>query len=473
MNGNKIGTVTYLRWKRIIGDCPYFMATALGVLLAMTAMTEGKAQAAPSAGEANAARKFIVHEWGVQVRSMANVKPLLESFPGRAEPNGPRSALVPPAEMIGDLPNFVIRHGGAYKPTPQYRNWNKPVIHLYGPPGLKVEIQVRTALGNPTAYWPKPSLIEQTYWRMGSGVTTAIGMAWSGRLLSEPDAKAAPAKVDDKHWWSTVRKVPGAYLQTDNGTERFVFYEGTAAQDPAITAKIISGAVRGKRSGDALQIANSHSAASGPVLVILNDLAARHFVVVDSVPATGAKSVEIEKDDLLKAGGDEKKLLAACEAQWKSFGMTDAESRAIVGTWKEDILERPGFLIIARLPTAKYDEMFPLTVSPRPDELVRVGMVFDTLAGQGERLAWAPALKAQMEKWGRELSSDDYAVRQKASSGLAQMEDMAKDLLEKLSQSGDAETQSRATALLGQLQPVTIEAPLVVNGRPSTMPSGR
>jgi hypothetical protein len=205
--------------------------------------------------------------------------------------------------------------------------------------------------------------------------------------------------------------------------------------------------------------------------VIANDLTARRFIQVSGIPAKGDTTVR--REDLLKADGNEAKLLAACAAQWRSSGMTEAESQAIVETWRPDILDRPGLLMISRMPTVLYDQMFPLTITPRPDELVRVGMVFDTLAGQPERIAWVALLKARMEKWGQELSSNDYAVRQQAFGRLAQAGDLARELLEKLSKSGDTETKARATALLEQLQPGTIQVPHLREGRPSTMPSGR
>jgi len=112
-----------------------------------------------------ATEKLIVHEWGVQIPSLATVKPLIEFEAANGDGNL-KSVLAPPGELIDDLPSFVLRHDSP--PQRLYRPWTKPVIHLYGPQGLEVGIEVRTPQGTPTAYWPKPTLIEETFWVMGT-----------------------------------------------------------------------------------------------------------------------------------------------------------------------------------------------------------------------------------------------------------------------------------------------------------------
>ena len=291
-----------------------------------------------------ALEKFVVHEWGVQVRSMARVKVAVGMT---AHGEGKlMSALIPPMALTDDLPAFVLRHSGNYTPERTQRMWKKPVIHLYGPEGLEVGIEVHTPLGTPWAYWPEPTLIEGSFSFMGSTIRTATGMKWSGKLLREAGAGNGPIKIDEKHWWHTVREVPSRYFQTEGGTERFVFYEGTAVQGPAVTADL---------SVEVLKLHNTGSAPSSQILVIVNDLSTRRFMVVDPLPANG--EAIIKREDMLKAEGDEAKLLGACAAQWQSLGMTEAESQAIVETWKPDLLDRPGMLVISRIPAALYDQM--------------------------------------------------------------------------------------------------------------------
>ena len=162
--------------------------------------------------------QFRVHEWGVHIRSLARVNSDLSPFApkpdGEKEPNG---VLLPPRTMVDGLPGFVLRHDKEYTPKAQYRNWNKPVIHFYGAEGKDISVEVRTPQGRPIAYWPKPTLIEDTVWMMGSGMTDAVGMKWQGKLVAKPKDGQLPA-APEGHWWGALRQVPGLYLQTDGGT---------------------------------------------------------------------------------------------------------------------------------------------------------------------------------------------------------------------------------------------------------------
>lgn len=187
-----------------------------------------------------------LHEWGVFIRTWADVSYYwLDKQPGAGAPvaNNPmlpepplKNVLTAPRELLEDLPAFVIRHEKDFAPQKEFRAWNKPVIHLYGPEGLNVSVQVVTAQGKPTAYWPKPQLMVTTSWRMGSGITEVMGLKWTGTLSAKDAAQAAP--VDDKHWWKIARDIPSAWIQTSGGNERFLFYEGTAVQEPVITVEL-------------------------------------------------------------------------------------------------------------------------------------------------------------------------------------------------------------------------------------------
>jgi hypothetical protein len=132
--------------------------------------------------------------------------------------------------------------------------------------------------------------------------------------------------------------------------------------------------------------------------------------------------------------------------------MTPEEVRAIVETWKPDLLDRQGVLVASRVPVAVYERMFPLTVSPKPDELVRAGVVFDVLPGEAGRLEWLPAIAATFRKWAADLAADKYEVREEAMKRFKGAGDLAESFLEKLVKSDDAEVANRAQSLLEELR---------------------
>jgi hypothetical protein len=141
-------------------------------------------------------------------------------------------------------------------------------------------------------------------------------------------------------------------------------------------------------------------------------------------------------------------MIDVCEQQWRSAGMTAEEARAIVDVWRDDLLHRPGFLVISRMPPELYDRMFPLKVTPEPDERVRVGMVFDTLGGQPERAKWLVSLDQTVATWAKQLGSEDFKQRQAAARKFAALGDLAEPYLKDLAGDPDPEVARSAQALL-------------------------
>ncbi|MCZ7645737.1 MAG: hypothetical protein M5U26_10705 [Planctomycetota bacterium] len=388
--------------------------------------------AALHAGEP--APKFVVHEWGVMVRA--------------ATSEGTR--LGAPSELLADLPGFALRHHQVYTPKEEFRGWNKPVLHFYGAPDKDVTVRVLTAEGFPLCYYPKPKLLEETFWSMGAGRTLAIGMEWTGTLRAAPPENLPQAA--ERHWWSVARKVPGLYVQTAEGSERFLFYEGTAQREPA---------VRGRVTALQLILSNTAETPAGPCVVILNDGKTRWGRVVEKLEAKGR--AELDREALLKTPWDDERTLEACRKQWRELGMTEDEARAIVEIWKPDLLEHPGFLVCGAMPRAAFDAMFPLTITPAPDELARVGMVFDHLPGETERLSWLPELDQAMGAWYADFEHENFEARKAAADRFAALGDLAKPFLEARKDQGGIEARNLVKTLLAALEPAKVE-PLPAHG---------
>ena len=57
-------------------------------------------------------------------------------------------------------------------------------------------------------------------------------------------------------------------------------------------------------------------------------------------------------------------------------GLFEDEALSLVDLWKEDFFETPGLSAFYRLPSAEYDVRLPLTVTPKPESVVRVGLIY-------------------------------------------------------------------------------------------------
>ncbi len=253
--------------------------------------------------------EFVVHEWGVFVKGKdADGKPVLSS----------------PRELVAGLPKFVQTVKEPHQV--QTMQWLKPVLHLYGDEGLDVHIKVTADQGVLSSYWPAGKVstrVTRTGPAQNGGriITNTVGMEWSGALHAKPEGKLEEAPRD--HWWSAVREVPSMYFVADKECERFLFYEATAQQEPAVTAKI---------SDDQLKLANSDSNPAGKVMVVVNSGDKRYCRLVDSIEANGEAT--ISKADFLAKESTEEQLLEACRDHWQQFGMIEAEAKAIVQSWR-------------------------------------------------------------------------------------------------------------------------------------------
>lgn len=381
---------------------------------------------------------LVVHEWGVAIRQHTASGVLLSS----------------PAELVSGLPAFVTRQKSTRTLEPQ--GWDKPVIWFYGPDQTKISVTVMAEKGFATASFPKAQVLTRRFShidrkaQMVSLLTETAGFRWDGTLTKEPTGKV-PA-VAKEHWWQTARDAGGLYFNAAGTAERFLFYEATAFQEPTVSARV---------SADAITVRNSDELPSGPVILLANT-GGNHFVrVIESVGANAA--VKVNRDEMLKEAVGVEAVLTACAAQWASCGMTDAESKAIVQVWREDLLKPDNFLLISRLPPKLYAAIFSLTIEPAPTELVRVGMVFDALHDQWDAASWIPARKKDfyepLMKAAADLGSPDFRTREEASRELAHWGREAKGLLEKLAQSPDPEIKVRAKELLEKIPPPAVDIP--------------
>ena len=239
-----------------------------------------------------------------------------------------------------------------YTPKRQSHGWDKPVIHLYGPDVLAVNIKVATPQGHPTAYFPSATLEQKTinvtdafaldYYTL----TDCFGLEWSGRLSAQPQG-ALPA-VDPEHWWARVRQVPSAYIQSKDNQERFLFYEVTAFQDPVVVADVSADEMMLKLSRPTRRphLPNTEETKRepvGPVLVIVNNGTKHWLRRIDTI--TAKQPVTLKRADILQHPATDQEILVAAQSQWQAYGLTKHETAAIVHAWKADLLGTFGFLL--------------------------------------------------------------------------------------------------------------------------------
>jgi hypothetical protein len=112
----------------------------------------------------------------------------------------------------------------------------------------------------------------------------------------------------------------------------------------------------------------------------------------------------------MKWPGDGVKTLVS---QLKDAGLFEDEAASLATLWTRDLFESDGVTLFYRLPQEEYERLLPLTLNPRPESLVRVGLV--------QHPYCEPGLPERVAKLVKELDADEFAKREAAQKSLETM----------------------------------------------------
>jgi hypothetical protein len=100
-------------------------------------------------------------------------------------------------------------------------------------------------------------------------------------------------------------------------------------------------------------------------------------------------------------------------SELKDAGLQEDEANSLAVLWKTDFFETEGLTLFYRLPQAEYDRLLPLTVKPRPEKVVRVGLVLHPHC--------EPDFAEKIRALVTDLDSADFTVRQGARQRLEKL----------------------------------------------------
>lgn len=318
---------------------PFAALLGLGLLAAVL----GVLVAAPSAQGRRTAPTALdrVAEWGVWKARAGHVTSL--------------------DELTAELPRFVHRGPAAQPvqgvvPVPdQPVIALKPVLYLYASRPTPVQVRVGLPVGGETLHYP-------------AATTAGGGLLFSGRLpaVGASLARARPLPpVPSGHFWNDLRQVPASIFTNDAGeSERFIFYDGLTDLTAPFTFYGAGehGSVSARR-GRVVQ-----AGIPDVVYAVHRGMVRRVVVAPDSTSPTPIASAQEQPIRMLEG---------ELQSQLRARGLTVAEAQSLLATWHHDLIEAPGDRRIYFLDRADYDRMLPLTITPRPSQLVRVGLVIE------------------------------------------------------------------------------------------------
>jgi hypothetical protein len=376
---------------------------------------------AASAPAADPVKGLALHEWGVFT----------------VHEGGPAANSLMKAEWDA-LPKFVFgRTSGRQVPERPLLEVNKPVIHLHADPAAARAMTIRVDFpgGRPMVWWPA----HDNRGRRGGHVSEDASLVWRfhvgqdrNRGGGEPQVEEIPAG----HWMERLRRVRCADLffaddvvvkggaRTVLLREKFVYYDGLLPVPDGVRAAV--GADR------RVTLTGAAKFAATDVLVI--DRSADGKLRVGRVAELEAGAV-VGKPELADtdAASEVKRLTASLIAA----GLNADEAASLAEIWRKEFFETAGVQVIHRLPQAEYDRLLPLQVEPRPEKIVRVGLM--------RRVLGDPALDAKIRALAGRLDDEDFDAREAATKELAALGPAAAPALRRMLAAGglSAETRSR------------------------------
>jgi len=335
----------------------YFVSSLAAVFVSLGAsgvVTKLNAADGPSRGTGTSSpNSLVVHEWGT-----------FTSF------SGSDGRLVGFRPDNSNLPTFVYYQQDNSKVGRLARagsiSMETPVTYFYANEGVRVSVNVRFPKGWITEWFPFAS-------KAPSVDEPGQSIRWNVKLLPgeqvrfhqekrgnhyyharETDSVPLQAEIEPNRELHDDPLHGGAIVQR----EKFLFYRGVGSFEPLVTIRSLGG---GK-----IRVKNAVSQrVPALMLVSVQDGAVLKF------KSLGGLDAGKEMDAMLP----EKSNDAFAEAivnELTAAGLYEKEAKAMVKTWSDSWFDEPGTRLLYVLPQSKTDELLPITIEPKPAEIVRV-----------------------------------------------------------------------------------------------------
>jgi hypothetical protein len=394
---------------RLIAGCllAFALAAFVGVRLAAQHGPAAKARQQPKA----APDSLVVHEWGTFTSIAGRDGVALDWRPL----NGP-----------SDLPKFVhtiqggsrgLRHRVAGKESITARvRMETPVLYFYSGEERDVSVKVDFPKGKITEWYPRAR-------------EASAGIDW-GRIKVMPGAALTfPVESSESHYYP-ARETDAAPVQvcsTDGKPvqqEKFLFYRGVGNFDLPLSVKL---------EGENVVLKNLGREEISHLVIFENRGGRVGYRLCDAF--TGEMTHErpaLDKslDSLLE---DLKGILVAS-------GLYEKEAAAMIKTWRGSWFEE-GMRVFYVLPRQTTDRILPVTIEPRPAELVRV------LVGRAEVIT--PGMEKSVQQQLSQLRDPSPAVRETAMREIRKYGRFSEPILKRLlAAEPDARVRARIRKLI-------------------------
>jgi hypothetical protein len=323
--------------------------------------------------------RLVVHEWGTFTSIAGKDGVSLEWRPLNGASDLPRFV----HSMQG--PDHGLRHANGKAELTAAVRMETPVIYFYANREMTISTKVDFPKGKITEWYPQARAVDP-------------GIDW-GKIKVQPGAVInLPADYSNNHYYA-ARETEAAPVQicATNGRateqEKFLFYRGVGTFDLPLAVTL---------ENNRVTLRNSEKNPIAQLIVFENRDNKVGFRSINNF--SGTTTVE---RPALDANVDA--VIKQLRQALVDAGLYDKEADAMIKTWRNSWFE-PGMRVFYVLPRSATDVVLPLTIDPRPDELVRV------LVGRTEIIT--PEMKESVKQQVRLLNDPSPKVQNEAAASI-------------------------------------------------------
>jgi hypothetical protein len=392
---------------RLIAGCflAFAIAAIVGASLSAQHNLSGKATQKPVSTD----NRLVVHEWGTFTSIAGKDGVALEWRPLNGATDLPKFVHTIQEERDG------IRHGIGKDDLTARVRMETPVLYFYSGAETDVSVKVDFPKGKITEWYPQARSV-------------SAGIDW-GRLKVMPGAAVNyPVESSESHYYP-ARETDAAPVRVCgiNGRptqeEKFLFYRGVGTFDLPLSVKL---------EGEQVVLKNTCHDEIAHLIIFENHGGKIGYSLYDGF--TGEmKRARPMLDKNIDA------LLADLKGILVSSGLYEKEAQAMIKTWRNDWFNE-GTRVFYVLPRRTTDAILPITIEPKPAELVRV------LVGRAEVIT--PEMERNVQQQISFLRDPSSEVRETALAEIRKYGRFSEPILKRLLQQ---ESDTRVRLLIKKL----------------------
>jgi hypothetical protein len=342
--------------------------------------------------------RFIVHEWGTFLAMNGSDGVTLDGMYHEEHA----------------LPAFVHARGGSeLRLRTSNLKGETPVIYFYNDRPVRVRVQVGFPGGIWTQWYPQADFVGPSLVQTGSLLHARNGrIGWTVDVVPPSLADPAVPPAPSDALWNFARDVDAAYVGATDSTreanpkewERFLFYRGLGEARLPVDVGV------GQASGTLSCRSDLVDAVRDIYLLRIenNKGAWRYLPSLRCGEAIGHVAPTMDAAQPIDRFADT--VATDLAARLVANGLYAKEARAMVNTWRTSYFKTDGIRVLFVLPQSWTDRFIPMTINPKPDELVRV------MVGRIELLT--PERERAAEQAISQLASPESNVRERAFATL-------------------------------------------------------